>query len=136
MIKTGHCLCGATRYQFDSDAMLWQAICHCESCRRATGAPLVGWIGVRDGAWGWIGQPPASHASSPGVTRSFCATCGSPLAFASTRWPQETHFLAASLSDPTDYHPTAHVFCTEALPWAELHEDGLKRLPRTGSDPA
>lgn len=129
--RSGHCLCGATTFAHDTDAVLWQAICHCESCRRATGAPMAGWFGVRDDGWSWTGQTPGTYASSPGVTRSFCTTCGSPLAFASTRWPDETHFLAAALDDPTTYTPTAHVYCDEALPWAE-GQDGLKRLPKTG----
>jgi len=130
--RSGHCLCTATRYAFEVDAVLWQAICHCESCRRATGAPFVGWLGVRDGAWLWTGQKPGQYASSPGVTRSFCTTCGTPLTFASTRWPNETHFLAATLDDPADYHPTAHVFAREALDWAAGH-DGLPRHPDTSA---
>lgn len=130
--KTGHCLCGATTYAFDTGATLWQAICHCADCRRATGAPFVGWIGIRDGHWRWTGQAPGKFASSPGVERCFCTTCGTPLTFASARWPNETHFLAATFDDPADYRPTAHVYTDDALHWALGADDGLRRLPRSG----
>jgi hypothetical protein len=133
MELTGHCLCGATRYAFDPAAIRFQAICHCASCRRAAGAPYVGWIGVTDGAWVWTGQPPATHASSPDVTRTFCATCGTPLTYASTRWPGETHFSAATLSDPTAFHPTLHVNHDQALPWAKV-DDTLPRISGFGDD--
>lgn len=129
MDRTGHCLCGATRYAFDPAAVRWQGLCHCETCRRATGAPVVGWLGVRDGGWSWQGQAPGRYASSPGVTRCFCTTCGTPMSYASTRWPDETHFLAATLSDPADYHPTAEFFTAERLEWT--HAAGLKSFSRT-----
>lgn len=129
----GHCRCGATRYRFEGEAVLWQGICHCADCRRSSGAPVVGWFGVRDGGWSWEGQAPAAHASSDGVTRNFCSTCGSPLAFASARWPDETHFTAATLDDPADFAPRAHFFTHAELPWAKITDD-LRRFPRTATD--
>lgn len=111
---------------------MWQAICHCESCRRASGAPFVGWFGVKDGAWLWTAQEPGRYQSSAGVERTFCTTCGTPLTFASARWPDETHFLAATLDDPADYAPSTHVFTAEALPWGLGHDD-LPRFEGTSS---
>jgi hypothetical protein len=128
--RCGHCLCGATRYAHDADAVKWQGLCHCADCRRATGAPVVGWFGIDDDRWTWTGQEPGRYASSPGTERTFCTTCGTPLTFASHRWPAETHFLAATLDDPTDYHPTFHVYTHAALPWARI-DDGLKRFEGT-----
>ncbi|WP_291835095.1 GFA family protein [Limimaricola sp.] len=126
MDRTGHCLCGATRYRFDPAAVRWQGLCHCESCRRSTGAPVVGWIGLTDGGWAWNGQAPGRYASSPGVMRTFCTTCGTPLSFASARWPGETHFLAATLEDPADFQPTDHFYSNEGLHWAPI-ADALPR---------
>jgi hypothetical protein len=131
--QTGHCLCGATCFAFGPAAVRWQAICHCDSCRRAAGGGIVGWIGVTDGAWRWTGAPPATHASAPGVTRNFCATCGTTLTYASARWPNETHFTAATLTDPTTFHPTFHVHATESLHWTSGH-DGLPQFPGTAPD--
>lgn len=100
--------------------------CHCESCRRQCSAPFTTFVGVKDGRWRWTGEEPAVFASSPGVRRSFCAACGTPMAYAADRWPGEIHFYAASLDDPNAVEPTAHVHATERLRWVRL-DDGLPR---------
>lgn len=122
---TGRCLCGDVTYRATS-APLWQAHCHCESCRRATSSPFTSFFGVANGAWHWTGKPPASFASSEGVWRDFCPRCGAQMAYRSTRYPDEIHFYAASLDDPGRYAPTSHVHTDEQLPWVHL-SDGLKR---------
>lgn len=124
-MSTGGCLCGDVRYACDS-APLWQAHCHCESCRRACSAPFTSFFGMADGAWRWTGRQPALHRSSPGVERFFCPTCGSPMAYRSSRWPGEMHFYAASLDDPASFAATEHVHWDEHLPWLHLN-DGLPR---------
>jgi len=131
--RTGHCLCGACAYAFPPGAVRFQALCHCGACRRAAGAPVVGWIGVTDGQWLWTGARPATHHSSPGVTRHFCPTCGSQLTYAATRWPGETHFTAATLADPAAFLPTLHVNHAHALPWAGI-DDSLPRFAGFGPD--
>lgn len=124
---SGRCLCGAVRY--DSDAPpLWQAHCHCESCRRATASPFTSFFAIANGHWRWTGAPPARYASSPGVTRSFCPTCGSQMAYQTAELPDEMHFYAATLDDPTIFAPTGHDFAEERLPWVHLC-DGLPTRP-------
>lgn len=123
---TGHCLCGATRYEA-SIAPIWQTHCHCESCRRATGAAFASFFGFTDGNWRWCGAAPATYQSSPDVWRDFCATCGTPMTYRSDRFPGETHFYAGTLDDPSAYAPTEHVHSAEMLPWLHL-ADGLPRL--------
>ena len=127
---TGRCLCGAVRYEFTGPPK-WQAHCHCESCRRNCSAPYTSYFAIPDGKWQWTGAKPAIYASSPGVRRHFCATCGTPMAFAGDTWPGELHFYAASLADPTAFVPTAHVNWNERLPWG-APVDGLHqyRTPR------
>lgn len=122
----GHCLCGALRYAFDATKARASDICHCESCRRATGAPMVATFAVSDTAWRWTEGTPAQYVSSPGVTRGFCGTCGTSMTYTGPDWPGETHFLTATLDDPADLPPEAQVFCDEALPWAA----GIASLPR------
>jgi hypothetical protein len=121
---SGHCLCGAVRYRCDA-APLWQVHCHCESCRRATSSPFTSFFAIADGQWRWTGSEPAVYPSSPGVTRLFCATCGSQMAYRNDRdCPGEMHFYAASLDDPTLFQPEGHDFLNERLPWVHL-SDGL-----------
>lgn len=122
----GRCLCGAVRYVCDA-APLWQAHCHCESCRRATSAPFASFFGMADGHWRWTGELPAFFHSSPGVTRGFCPRCGSQMSYRSDDIADEMHFYAASLDDPADFIPERHDFAEEMLPWLHLAPDGLPR---------
>lgn len=122
---TGHCLCGAIRFEATA-APLWQAHCHCESCRRATASAFTSFFGMAEGAWRWTGTRPATFASSPGVWRDFCPACGTQMAYRATRFPGEMHFYAATLEDPAAFQPESHVHSAEALPWLHL-SDGLPR---------
>lgn len=122
---TGHCLCGAVTFRADA-APLWQAHCHCESCRRATSSGFTSFLAIADGHWRWTGAEPALFRSSPGVERWFCATCGSQMAYRSDRAPGEMHFYAASLDDPETFAPALHDFWSERLSWVRI-EDGLGR---------
>ena len=122
---SGRCLCGAITYRCTA-APLWQAHCHCESCRRATASPITSFFGIADGAWAWTGAAPSTYLSSPGTWRDFCPTCGTQMAYRSTRFPGECHFYAATLDRPEAYAPTVHVHSDEMLPWLHLC-DGLPR---------
>ena len=64
----GRCLCGATGYRFEGPPR-WVAYCHCDSCRRATGAPVSAYLGVALDTFAWHGDAPRFHASSAGVRR-------------------------------------------------------------------
>ena len=126
---TGRCLCGDVTYRATA-APLWQAHCHCESCRRATSAPFTSFFGIADGAWSWTGRAPVTHASSPGVWRDFCPRCGAQMAYRAARFPGEIHFYAATLDDPARFAPTVHVHAGERLPWVHL-ADGLAQAVKS-----
>lgn len=125
----GRCLCGAVRLAFDPGAVVSRNYCHCESCRRATGAPVSAWITLRDTGWRWSVGTPRIHASSPGVRRGFCGACGSPLCYASDARPNETDFALAALVDPAQAPPERHDHWSERLPWLRLTD----KLPKDES---
>lgn len=133
---SGHCLCGAVSWTA-ADPILWAALCHCEDCRRASSSDYVSWFGVWREHVVWSG-PRKTYRSSPNVERSFCEDCGSPLSFETEVFPDETHLYAATLIDPSLYHPTAHIFWSERLPWIERkdalpkHEKGLQASAEAG----
>jgi hypothetical protein len=114
--KTGGCMCKSTRFAF-SGTPRFVATCHCESCRRWTGAPMTTYVGGLDEQVTWSGVEPAVYASSPGVERIFCPRCGTALAYRGEAWPGETHLLLGAFDDPNAFVPTKDVFTEDALAW-------------------
>lgn len=128
-VREGGCLCRAVRYRATGKP-IWVVHCHCTSCRRAAGAAFATWVGYRAEQIRFEDETQRRrYASSPGVSRSFCAVCGTPLTFEGEEFPGELHIMAGTLDDPGSVRPTHHVWTKEAVPWS-IHADGLKR--RTG----
>ena len=76
----GGCLCGAVRYRVTGPSV-WKALCYCESCTRAAGAPALAWAGFEKSRFEVLEGGLAIHESSPGVLRGFCARCGTTLTY-------------------------------------------------------
>ena len=131
-VYEGGCLCGTVRYRC-TGAPLWVVHCHCESCRRSAGCAMVTWAGfARDGVVFTAGWP-QRYASSPGVTRSFCANCGTPLTYEAESRADEVHFTIGTFDQPEALPPTKHVFHAERISWLHLGDD-LPRYAGAGSD--
>lgn len=128
----GGCLCGAIRF-VATGAPLWAAHCHCQSCRRSTGAPFATFVGFAPDRVAFTAATPATYASSPGVRRSFCGECGTPIAYEAERYPGEIHLYVCTLDDPAALTPAGHVHVGEQLPWLHLN-DGLSRFHTTARD--
>ena len=120
---TGRCLCGAVRYEFAPDAVLRQDFCHCESCRRATASPVTAFVMVREDDFRWTAEAPRTYPSSAGVTRGFCATCGTSMSYQNVEQPGEMHLYSATLDGPETASPEAHAFWSERLPWLHVTDD-------------
>jgi hypothetical protein len=119
----GRCFCGSVTFEVDGP-VLSCVTCHCESCRRQCSAPMTTYIGVPDGQWRWTGKQPKLFKSSPGVERTFCEVCGTPLSFRSAKMSDVMHLYAAAMEEPQHFAPTLHVAFEEKLPWLKL-ADGL-----------
>jgi hypothetical protein len=128
-MTTGHCLCGTVKFSYEGEPK-WTLNCHCESCRRATSAPMATWLSVPLAGFRFTTGRPAYYASSKGVRRGFCGKCGSPLTYENEVIPGEIHVLAGALSDTGNVKPTAHVFVEEQLPWFDT-ADELPRYTKT-----
>ncbi len=131
-VHEGGCLCGAVRYRC-TGAPLWVAHCHCESCRRATGGAVVTWAGFARDRVTFTAGWPQRFASSPGVTRSFCSHCGTPLTYEAERCADEVHFAIGTFDRPEALPPTSHVFDAERISWLHLADD-LPRYAGLGRD--
>jgi len=121
----GRCLCGAVHYRI-AGAIRNRCYCHCESCRRASGAPVVAWGTVDRVAFQLSKGALAIHHSSPNVERGFCSTCGTTLTYAHAERADEIDFTLSSLADPSRAAPEMHIWLRDKLPWLVLGDT----LPR------
>ena len=121
----GGCLCGALRFRA-SGAPTNATLCHCRSCRRAAGAPLVAWVSFPRAGFAVTRGEPARFRSSPRVERSFCSRCGTPLTYAHDAEPETLDVTTVSLDRAAELAPADHTWTSHALPWVW----GLDALPR------
>lgn len=128
----GRCLCGALKWT-TTGSPTWACYCHCDDCRRQCGAPIVAFIGLRLSDFSWNGAR-STFSSSPGVTRHFCPTCGSPMAFQADHYPGEIHVYAAQLENPEAFAPEFHVHYEERLHWLGVADDDLPKHPRSAPE--
>jgi hypothetical protein len=117
----GGCLCGAVRYRVDGpvDSV---AQCHCNSCRRASGAAFMTWFTVPRDRHAWTEGMPAAFPSSPGVLRMFCGICGTGLVYANERAATTVDITLGSLDCASGHPADRHVWTAHRLDW--LHVDG------------
>jgi hypothetical protein len=117
----GGCLCGAVRFVAAGrpKGVYW---CHCQSCRRHSGAPVSVFVAFEHAAYRVTEGEITKFESTPGrTTRGFCARCGSTLTCESARLPTETHFHIGAFDEPERLQPSSrHVFAEERPPWLHL----------------
>ncbi len=123
MSGSGGCLCGAVRYRV-SGPLRDVVACHCSQCRRMSGHHLAATSAARDdlridGAVAW-------YASSPGVRRGFCATCGSNLFWDDAR-AARISICAGTLDAPTGLKLRGHIFVADKGDYYELI-DGVEQF--------
>ncbi|MEM6610261.1 MAG: GFA family protein [Pseudomonadota bacterium] len=111
---SGHCYCGAVSYVVDAGPAE-QILCHCDDCRRATGAAVAGFVSVEVKALHWTGTP-AVHRSSDVAERGFCATCGTSLFYQGIGRP--TIALTAGTAD-LDFAPVLAFFADAKPDWLD-----------------
>jgi hypothetical protein len=130
----GRCLCGAITIELTPPTDFCSH-CHCQSCRRAHGAPLVTWTGVGADQLRFVcGEDNLErYQSSPGTYRCFCRTCGTSMVCYYTEDSRTFGSLAgkmyvpvAVLTDPIDQPPDGHVSFEEHVDWFDF-DDGLPR---------
>lgn len=121
----GGCLCGAVRYRMHR-APLSAGICHCVTCRRAAGAGSVAWATLPKADFEMTGEM-AVHASSPGILRGFCPTCGTSLTF--DDGSETIDVTLASLDDPEAVRPTKEIWLDHRVSWVATDPD-LEHRPR------
>lgn len=116
--RVGGCACGAVRFEARGKPK-FVANCHCQDCRRATGAAFSTWVGFDTPDVSWFGER-TLHERKDMVRRGFCSQCGTPLSYSGKQWAAETHLLIGAFDDPMTLTPDEDVNVAEKLPWVHL----------------
>src|SRR5882724_4475301 len=121
-LARGSCLCGGVRYEVEE--VLVARYCHCSRCRKWHGSPFAAAIRVPAASFRLVaGQELlSSYASSPGVARCFCKTCGSTL-FTRRDDLGVVNVRMGSLDSDPGVRPSAHIFVGSKAEWFEITDD-------------
>ncbi len=124
---SGGCMCGAVRYEASGEPFS-VTHCHCHSCRKHNGGPVVTLAGFTSGQVAFSGTERKIYESSPGVGRAFCGNCGTPLT-----WEGDggdlgpiVEFHISTFDNPDVLVPSSHSFHNERIAWFDI-ADGLPR---------
>jgi hypothetical protein len=120
-IVEGGCLCGAVRYRLSGEP-LSSIVCHCNSCRKASGAPLVAWLTMDRAQFQWLSGSPQFNHSSPDAMRRFCSQCGTQLTYENSASPNTIDVTTATLDDAEEFPPTMEVWLEHRLNWQPVNE--------------
>jgi hypothetical protein len=128
----GGCLCRAVRYQASGKSVA-RSLCHCRSCQLASGAPSLAWVVWRSKDFSFIAGSPTSHASSPGVVRTFCNQCGTPLTYQKVAEPGTIDVTTVTLDAADEFAPTMEIWTEHKVSW-ECVNPSLPQHPRSSRD--
>src|ERR1700683_1883499 len=129
----GGCMCGRVRYEARGDVSNL-CFCHCESCRRAIGAPMVPWGTFAAENFSIVRGQLAEYPSSPSVTRGFCADCGTSLTYRNEARAGEVDVTLSSLDDPGALTPQVHIWVEDKPAWVII-ADGRPQLATAAKPP-
>jgi hypothetical protein len=121
-INSGHCYCGAVRFEVSGDP-IWIGHCHCDSCRRASGSVMTTLASYNTDQVEFTGTLPvseANHPSNDGVIRSFCGKCGSPVAYGPNG--NVINLQLGLFNDPLQLKPQKHFFYDNKVDWLKADE--------------
>jgi len=123
-IASGQCLCGKVAFEIDVPAR-WAWHDHSPASRRAHGAAYATYVG----SWRkrfriTKGNTAISRFEDTATktTRSFCAHCGTPLAYERARSPHMVNIPRALFSGRTGRQPLYHIAIEELQEWAYTGE--------------
>ncbi|MBP5857717.1 GFA family protein [Marivibrio halodurans] len=123
---TGRCYCGTTTIRA-ARAPETVAYCHCADCRRVTGAPVAAFAAFDEDGVTFTPDEGRRVTVNPGVSRSSCPHCGSPLAGRYDYLPGKIYIAIGLLDQANDLAPRLHSHAGERLSWLHI-DDGLERF--------
>jgi hypothetical protein len=124
---TGHCLCGAVRFEI-VEPPLSAGYCHCTRCQRRTGTAASAQARVTASALNIVAGEEEIRTWQPdeGFAKLFCGTCGSALF---SHDPEQRHWAVrlGALDPGHGIRPSYRQRVETACEWEPIPDDGLPR---------
>jgi len=127
----GHCRCEGVIIEVLGEPDV-SVFCHCDDCRRSSGAPVIAAAGFQKSDITWQAKETLAIWVNGSCTRLFCSRCGSPVAQEHESAPTRTYFNTAFMDKPENFPPNMHSYEGEQLSWLQLN-DTLPRHQKTVS---
>jgi hypothetical protein len=124
----GGCLCGAIRYRVEGEVEE-SAYCHCRTCQRQSGAPVVAWFAVPPANLRYTKGAPKTYRASSRASREFCGDCGTYLLFREDDPTASLGVNTATLDEPARVPPAFHIWHESHIAWFDTN-DSFPRFPR------
>ena len=124
----GGCLCGQVRYR-SSGRPVFVSHCHCQRCRKHSGAVFVTHIGLPVEDFIWLQEEPTYWNSSKALDRGFCANCGSSTCIRYLDDPSIIVIPVGTLDDAEKIRPDRHIMTESKVSWLKI-DDELPRYAR------
>jgi len=121
----GGCHCGAIRYALSAPPTA-SMICHCRTCQRISGAPVVAWLTVKPTEFAITKGKPKRYASSAKIERQFCCGCGAQLTYRRITNKSYIDVATATLDEPNAFPPSHHSWLSHDIVWLKFGD----RLPK------
>jgi len=121
---SGGCLCGAVRFEIHGPIRNI-VYCHCSQCRKAQGSAFAanGIVYVEDFRFVQGDDAMTGYESTPGQSKYFCKTCGSPILSKTASRPQQVRVRLGTIESDIQERPMAHIFTTSKANWETICGD-------------
>ena len=127
----GGCHCGAVRYRV-GPCTGDSAYCHCRTCQRTAGAPVLAWMSIPVSSLVYLKEAPRLYRSGAASQREFCGQCGTQLLFRGDHG-RTVDVNTATLDEPALVPPLYHIWRMSRIAWFDTN-DHLPRFEDQGPD--
>jgi hypothetical protein len=125
---TGHCLCGAVRFEI-SEPLVSASYCHCTRCQRRTGTGASASARVAPGSLRFVAGAELIREWQPpdGSAKAFCSECGSALYARNPDDPTDLFVRLGAIDGDPGIRPSRRHHVATAVVWEDIPDDGLPR---------
>lgn len=118
----GGCLCGAIRYRLGG-AVSESGYCHCRTCQRQSGAPVVAYFSIAPAQFAYTKGTPKTYRASSRAGREFCGDCGTYLLFREDDTSASLGVNTTTLDDAARVPPAFHIWHRSRVAWFDTADN-------------